>query len=67
MTEKQVKLSRLFKDGIFKGYTLSVEGVLLSNQREAVITTNARHIHPELEIKLLITNEMTDDAPDIYI
>ncbi|CDG99592.1 hypothetical protein [Xenorhabdus bovienii] len=48
MSEKQVKLSRLYKGGHFKGYALSVDGMLLSNQQQVVIETHSRDIHPTL-------------------
>ncbi|AXG42239.1 MULTISPECIES: hypothetical protein [Photorhabdus] len=67
MTEKQVKLSRLFKDGAFKGYALSVDGMLLSNQKQTVVETNAGDIHPALSVGFIVTDELTHNAPDIHI
>ncbi|WP_039879260.1 hypothetical protein [Photorhabdus temperata] len=67
MTERQVKLSRLFKDGTFKGYALSVEGMLLSNQKQTVVETNAGDPHPALRVVFAVTDEITHDAPDIHI
>ncbi|TDB57233.1 hypothetical protein [Photorhabdus khanii] len=59
MTEKQVKLSRLFKDGTFKGHALSVDGMLLSNQKQTVVETNAGDPHPALSVGFTVTDERT--------
>ncbi|MBD1229525.1 hypothetical protein [Xenorhabdus griffiniae] len=67
MSERQVKLSRIFKGGSFMGYALSVDGLLLSNQQNVTVETKAKDIHPILTVTFAVTNEMADEATDIYI
>ncbi|MDE9566018.1 hypothetical protein KKI93_18635 [Xenorhabdus bovienii] len=67
MNEKQVKLSRLYKDGHFKGYALSVDGMLLSNQHQVVIETHSRDIHPTLNVTFTVSDEMAGEGVDIHI
>ncbi|CBJ79824.1 hypothetical protein XBJ1_0683 [Xenorhabdus bovienii SS-2004] len=67
MSEKQVKLSRLYKGGHFKGYALSVDGMLLSNQQQVVIETNSEGVHPTLNVTFTVTDEMAGEGVDIYI
>ncbi|MBD2797724.1 hypothetical protein ID856_14440 [Xenorhabdus sp. 18] len=66
MSERQVKLSRLFKNGHFKGYALSVEGMLLSNQQHLTVETKANDVHPTLTVTFAVTDEMADGA-DVHI
>ncbi|CDH21498.1 hypothetical protein XBKQ1_480010 [Xenorhabdus bovienii str. kraussei Quebec] len=66
-TPKQVKLSRLYKGGHFKGYALSVDGMLLSNQHQVVIETHSRDIHPTLNVTFTVSDEMAGEVVDIHI
>ncbi|MBD2812767.1 hypothetical protein ID853_18290, partial [Xenorhabdus sp. Vera] len=56
MNKKQVKLSRLFKRGHFKGYVLSVDGLLLSGQQSVSVETQAREAH--VTVTFAVTDEM---------
>ncbi|MCG3462748.1 hypothetical protein L7G72_20555 [Xenorhabdus bovienii] len=67
MSEKQVKLSRLYKGGHFKGYALSADGMLLSNQKQAVIETRGDDIHLTLTVTFTLTDEMANNIDDIYL
>ncbi|PHM40502.1 hypothetical protein [Xenorhabdus szentirmaii] len=67
MNKKQVKLSRLFKDGHFKGYVLSVDGLLLSSQQYVSVETQAKAAHAIVTVTFAVTDEMVADAPDIHI
>ncbi|CDM89675.1 hypothetical protein [Xenorhabdus bovienii] len=67
MSEKQVKLSRLYQRGHFKGYALSVDGMLLSNQQQVVVETHSRDVHPTLNVTFTVSNEMVGDGVDIHI
>ncbi|BET98106.1 hypothetical protein [Xenorhabdus taiwanensis] len=66
MSERQVKLSRVFKGGNFKGYALSVDGTLLSNQKNVMVETKGKDVHPTLTVTFAVTNEMADGS-DIRI
>ncbi|WP_340619109.1 hypothetical protein [Xenorhabdus entomophaga] len=66
MSERQVKLSRIFKGGSFMGYALSVDGLLLSNQKQVIVETKASDVHPTLTVTFAVTNEMADEAVDIH-
>ncbi|MGJ0638248.1 hypothetical protein [Xenorhabdus bovienii] len=67
MSEKQVKLSRLYQSGHFKGYALSVDGMLLSNQKQAVIETRSDDVHLTLTVTFTLTDEMANNIDDIYL
>lgn len=65
---KQVKLSKMYRDGAFVGYGLSVDGQLLSNQLELRIEPSTkRKPSPRIEVVFGSNTEMMDDAPDIHL
>ncbi|EMG6528458.1 hypothetical protein REJ27_003175 [Providencia rettgeri] len=66
--QKQVKLSKLFRNGRFVGHALSVDGLLLSNQTSVVLPpTDGRTESVEITVTLTCTNDMVTDAPDIHL
>ncbi|MBD2812931.1 hypothetical protein ID853_19185, partial [Xenorhabdus sp. Vera] len=58
MNKKHIKLSRLFKQDQFKGYVLSVDGLLLSNQQYVSVETQAREAHSIVTVTFTVTDEM---------
>ncbi|MDX7986689.1 hypothetical protein FE392_04970 [Xenorhabdus sp. 12] len=66
MNERQVKLSRLFRQGHFKGYVLSVDGLLLSNQQHVIVETKANEVHPTLTVTFAVTDEIADGM-DVHL
>ncbi|QBY44741.1 hypothetical protein [Arsenophonus nasoniae] len=64
--ETSIKLSKLFIRGVFKGYALTVNGKILSNQESTVIESKPQEI-PRVKASFIVTDEMIVDAPDIYL
>lgn len=64
--DAQVKLSKLFIDGKLKGYALTVNGKLLPGLSSTVINTEP-HRKPLVTASFILCDEMTVDAPDIYL
>ena len=66
--QKSVKLSKLFRNGRFVGHALSVDGQLLSNQTSIILPpTHGTTESVEITVKLICTNSMVTDAPDIHL
>lgn len=66
MKEKQVKLSRLFKGGAFVGYCLSVDGEMLSHQKDIKIETSGPP-SSSIAVNFIWHPSVVDDAPDIHL
>ena len=65
--QKQVKLSKLYRDNTFVGFGLSVDEVLLSDQVSLRIEhSNGRH-SPQVTAVFNSHFDMTTNAPDIYL
>lgn len=64
--DAQIKLSRMFIGGAFRGYALTVDGKMLSNQVSTVIDTEPDRI-TRVTASFIISNQMIIDAPDIYL
>ncbi|EOX9819055.1 hypothetical protein ACPY1K_004145 [Providencia stuartii] len=64
---KQVKLSKLFRGDIFVGYTLSIDGQMLSNQLLVSISPSDGAVRPTVTVSFMCNEEMTKDAPDIHV
>ncbi|HEF8773026.1 hypothetical protein ACRU1U_07245 [Providencia stuartii] len=68
MTEtKQVKLSKLYRGDAFVGYTLSIDGQMLSNQQLVSISPSDGVARPIVTVSFMCNGEMTKDAPDIHV
>lgn len=66
--QKLVKLPKLFRNGHFVGHALSVDGLLLSNQTSVILPpTDGLTNSVEITVKLICTNNMVTDAPDIHL
>ncbi|EUC94938.1 hypothetical protein [Providencia alcalifaciens] len=67
MKEQQVKLSKLFKSGRWFGYGLTVDGKLLSNQKEVSFTTTPLGENNSVVVEFACNPSMMADAPDIHL
>lgn len=64
---KQVKLSKLFRGGTFVGYTLSVDGQMLSNLQLVSISSSDGIVRPTVTATFLCNEKVAKDAPDIHV
>lgn len=64
---KQVKLSKLYRGDTFVGYTLSIDGQMLSNQQLVSISPSDGVVRPTVTVSFMCNEVMTKDAPDIYL
>lgn len=67
MKAQQIKLSKLFKNGRWIGYGLTVDGRLLSNQKELSLTTTPRGENNSVVIEFAWCPSIVEDAPDIHL
>ncbi|HHR5857397.1 TPA: hypothetical protein ACS70L_000071 [Providencia alcalifaciens] len=68
MTEtKQVKLSKLFKNGKWIGYCLTVDGQMLSAQRQLSIKSTPLGANNSIDVEFAWLESMVTDAPDIHL
>lgn len=65
--KKQVKLSKLFRNDRFVGYTLSVDGQMLTDQQLVSISSSDGVVRPTVTASFVCNEEMTKDAPDIHV
>ncbi|OAT53993.1 Uncharacterised protein [Providencia heimbachae] len=66
MTEtKQVKLSKLFKHGKQIGYCLTVDGQMLSGQKQ--LSINTYPLDTSVHVEFAWHEPMVTDAPDIHL
>lgn len=64
--KEQIKLSKLFIGGEFKGYALTVKGKILANLESTIVETKPHQI-PRVTASFIVTDEMIVDAPDIHL
>ncbi|MEI9600243.1 hypothetical protein [Moellerella wisconsensis] len=67
MKAQQVKLSKLFKNGRWIGYGLTVDGKLLSNQKELSLTTTPLGENNSVVVEFAWRPSVVEDAPDIHL
>ncbi|EOX9819079.1 hypothetical protein ACPY1K_004179, partial [Providencia stuartii] len=66
MKVQQIKLSKLFKSGRWIGYGLTVDGKLLSNQKQLNLTTTPLGESNSVVAEFAWRSSMVEDAPDIH-
>ncbi|HGJ5864569.1 MAG TPA: hypothetical protein ACHBZ9_01890 [Arsenophonus nasoniae] len=64
--KEQIKLSKLFIGGVFKGYALTVKGKILSNLESTVVESKPQ-VTSRVKASFIVTDEMIVDAPDIHL
>ncbi|HEM7186428.1 TPA: hypothetical protein U2I61_000873 [Providencia rettgeri] len=62
---KEVKISKLFKHGKQIGYCLTVDGQMLSDQKQ--VSINTRPSDASVDVKFVWRESMITDAPDIHL
>lgn len=62
---KQVKISKLFKHGKQIGFCLTIDGQMLSSQKQ--LTINTYPLDASVNVEFKWHESMVTDAPDIHL